>query len=337
MAFVVMMGFKVKMLNFFLKSKLYIKFLEKQILPTKEDFDNKEVKQLAERLKGESDSETLNNILEWQDINFQPWYERWFIYFILLPIILIGFAIGLYIVIFTNKTFLHLGIVILSISLGGMLFLIFYIILRFKNQLEILKDISRINLSTIKILKYKLANCGDYAKLTFSLLMNLYSKDKLYFITFRSHVAAVIEVNNKSYVLDQHMPIVDVQTWLKRWKKNKANLLKVRQNNGELKLEFVKTIKLDRRLDKITIILEKRINELSKAIKNNKNSFKYILKDYSYLYNINDLIIKDSLIRTIRAKLKDEFCSNYKKIKNVEIKEKEKDLILIITLNKEKD
>jgi len=42
-----------------------------------EDIENDEFKKLAERLKGDSEKETLTNILEWQDRNIQFWWERW--------------------------------------------------------------------------------------------------------------------------------------------------------------------------------------------------------------------------------------------------------------------
>ena len=50
---------------------------KKQSCPTVEDIENKELGKLAKRLKGDSDKETLTNILEWQDRNIQFWWERW--------------------------------------------------------------------------------------------------------------------------------------------------------------------------------------------------------------------------------------------------------------------
>ncbi len=50
---------------------------EKQYVPTIEDLKNKEIKLLASKLKGDSDKETLTNILEWQDRNLKYWEERW--------------------------------------------------------------------------------------------------------------------------------------------------------------------------------------------------------------------------------------------------------------------
>ncbi|MEM0202521.1 MAG: transglutaminase-like domain-containing protein [Archaeoglobaceae archaeon] len=53
--------------------------------PRKEDINNEDIKNLAMRLKGRSDSETLNNVLEWQEKNITYWVERaWII--IILPV-----------------------------------------------------------------------------------------------------------------------------------------------------------------------------------------------------------------------------------------------------------
>jgi len=45
-------------------------------LPSKEDLENKEVKELSKRLMGGSYKETLTNIVEWQERNIHYWSER---------------------------------------------------------------------------------------------------------------------------------------------------------------------------------------------------------------------------------------------------------------------
>lgn len=50
--------------------------LKRQVCPTLEDLKNKELRDLAKRLKGGSDKEDLTNILEWQHKNIQYWKER---------------------------------------------------------------------------------------------------------------------------------------------------------------------------------------------------------------------------------------------------------------------
>ena len=58
----------------FLRNFWYNKILGKQFIPTEKDV--KDTKKLAERLKGKDDTETLNNILEWQERNISYWWER---------------------------------------------------------------------------------------------------------------------------------------------------------------------------------------------------------------------------------------------------------------------
>jgi len=49
---------------------------EKQFVPTKEEIDSEEVKNLSNRLRANTPKETLTNILEWQDRNLKFWEER---------------------------------------------------------------------------------------------------------------------------------------------------------------------------------------------------------------------------------------------------------------------
>ncbi|GIU68205.1 MAG: transglutaminase-like protease [Candidatus Pacearchaeota archaeon] len=375
------------MFEFLLKFRLFRKFQEKQFLPTKEDIDDKEVKKLANRLKGKNDSETLNNILEWQDKNVDFWEERWLMFillvflsffsiaglYILLPssillraIILILIIVGIvfsfyiflnYLVILTSyilsfivilitinpisaiKVFNLFLIVILSLSSGGIISLILYLNLKYRilklNHPEFkLKDTFKFSLSTNEIIKYRLAVCRDYAKLTSALLLNLYPKNKIYFVLIPCHVAVAININKTFYVIDQKMPISSLETWLKRWKKRRAILLSIVQNKNKLKTEFFKTITLKDRGEIKRVLDEKMVKELERSINNKKRKFEFVLKDYSSLYDLNDGVIKESLIRTIRNKIESEFLSKLGRIKNIEINQDGKDLILKVFLNK---
>lgn len=53
-----------------------LRFMKKQFCPTLEDLENGELRQLAKKLEGDSEKETLTNILEWQHRNIQYWMER---------------------------------------------------------------------------------------------------------------------------------------------------------------------------------------------------------------------------------------------------------------------
>ena len=61
---------------------------KRQFLPSVEDIENKEIKNLSQRIKKETIKETLTNIVEWQERNLRYWYDRAYM-FGLLAIFLI--------------------------------------------------------------------------------------------------------------------------------------------------------------------------------------------------------------------------------------------------------
>ncbi|MEM0316158.1 MAG: transglutaminase-like domain-containing protein [Archaeoglobaceae archaeon] len=202
--------------------------------------------------------------------------------------------------------------------------------MKIRKLLSLIKDTFQPSLPVSKIYKYKLAICRDYAKLTASLLLNLFHKNNIYLITIRGHVATVIEINGKLYVLDQRMPISDPNTWLMRQRKDKADLWEIKREGGKIETRFFKTIKIDKKLKLNRKILEEIIPTIEKAMNENRNSVEHVFKGYSDLYDIDDPIIRESLERTIWNKIKNEFLSNSSKIEGLELKSDGKDLILKI-------
>lgn len=67
---------------------------------------------------------------------------------------------------------------------------------------DIKKYISANNLPVEKILAWNLAICRDYARLTASLLYNLYSDSEIYIVNLSTHQASGIKFNDKILVLD---------------------------------------------------------------------------------------------------------------------------------------
>ncbi|MFN3384249.1 MAG: transglutaminase-like domain-containing protein [Archaeoglobaceae archaeon] len=192
------------------------------------------------------------------------------------------------------------------------------------------KDAFRLSLPVSKIYKYKLAICRDYAKLTASLLLNLFPKNSIYFITIPGHVATVIEIDGKLYVLDQRMPISSPIAWLIKWCKDKADLWEIKEEDGKIETRFFKTVKADKRLRLNRKTSEEVVSTVEKAMNEKGNDVEYVFKDYSKLYDIDDPIIRESLERTIWNKIKNEFLSNSSKIEGLELKSDEKDLVLKI-------
>jgi predicted transglutaminase-like protease len=57
-------------------NKFILQFQKKQFCPTLEDLESEDLRQLTKKLKGDSEKETLTNILEWQHRNIPYWMER---------------------------------------------------------------------------------------------------------------------------------------------------------------------------------------------------------------------------------------------------------------------
>ena len=299
-----------------------------------EDIENDELKKLAERLKGDSEKETLTNILEWQDRNIPPWWERWPLVPIFLILILVLITLLSLLLFSPIFRLLIAGILaMIIISMMVYLYIRYGIFLREKSIKEkisrfkeVVEDTFRLSLPVDKILEYKLAVCRDYAKLTASLLFNVYPDSELYFISIPRHVAAGIKIKNKCYVLDKRLPILSLDKWLIKWNK-KADIYiskLIRDSRGKPKVTFSfskhekKPKKSKADLPKINT--EKLTEEIAEifwiepSLHINNPDFEIPLSDYE-----DDEITKYSLIRKIKNVLESEFCGNTDKISKVNI------------------
>lgn len=326
-----------------------------QDCPTSDDVKDEKLKNLAERLKGDSEKETLTNILEWQDRNIQGWWERW-----ALVVSLVFVAAFIFFLLFKS-------ILICVSCLGAIALLtVVYLLIRYNRVFLGEKTIEKIfkfikvvyytfrlrGLPVDKILEYKLAVCRDYAKLTAALLFNIYPDSELYFIKIPRHVAVGIKIKNKIYVIDQHLPILTRDQWLiKQDKEAKIrNSRLIRDPRGKpMDVTFSKHVtilrkpKADRPDPEINAEkLEKLTEEIAKifGIKQSSHKdepkFKITLPNYAIaLCYDDDEITKYSLIRAIKNKLESEFCSNMDKISKVNISQNEqnkRDLTMVVCL-----
>lgn len=365
---------------------------KKQFLPSLEDIENEELEELANKLKGDSNEETLTNILEWQERNIFVWTDRMYMFLILyillvlssyfLPInpfiknlfllflILMGFVnftivlsnyflvISFTLVLFSwiflvnpmkaQEIFPVHSFVLLSILFGAFIGLIAYLLLKYRGikyqtpEFRI-SDTFELTLPVNKILKYKLAICRDYAKLTATLLFqNLNSK--VYFFLILGHVAVAVKIKNNYYILDQKLPILTKDSWLKMWNRKDANVYVselVRNSKGELiDVSFKKHEKVDisdfSGKDVNTAELTEKVSKIlgiSQISQKEGSDFEPPLKLKNYaVYYEDDDIVKHSLIRAIKNKLENEFCSNINKISKIKISQNERDLIVALYL-----
>ena len=378
-------------------SDIYIRHFggKNQFLPSLEDIENEELKKLANRLEGDSNKETLTNILEWEERNILGWEDRMYMFIIfyflfslsalflpinplikciftlfLILLAFINFALVLsYYIPFVGSILILFSLVYianpvvgqnmlpvysfvpLSVLFGAFIGLIIYLLLRYQNVKSLIpefkrRDMFKLTLPVKKILTYKLAICRDYAKLTAALFFN-YSDSKVYFFTIQSHVATAVKINDEYYVLDQKLPVLTKDGWLKRWNVKEANVYAselVRNSKGEMvAVNFKKhekvslpdismkddnTDNIDEFTDKVSKLLG--INQISQ---NEILDLNYLLKDYAVYYEDNE-IVKYSLSRAIKNKLENEFCGNVDKISKIEINqcENDKDLKLSVYL-----
>jgi len=307
--------------------------------PTPKDVENDELKTLAKRLKGDSEKETLTNILEWQDRNIQPWWERWPLVPIFLILILILVLITLLSLLLFSPIFrlliagiLAMVIISMMVSMMGYLYIRYGIFLREKSIKEkisrfkeVVEDTFRLSLPVDKIIKsekYRLAVCRDYAKLTASLLFRVYPDSEVYFITIPRHVAAGIKIKNKIYVLDQRLPILTKDDWQNKEEACTYISKLKRDPNGGLEVTFKrhKTITIEEK--KVPINTEKLTEEIAEIFgiepssHINKPDLKFEIPPINYE---DDEITKYSLIRKIKNRLEREFCGNTDKMLKVNI------------------
>ena len=280
-------------------------------------------------------------------------------------ILLYSFILNSFIVVLFSFVYIlkHMGaqnmlpaysFVLLSILFGAYIGLIIYLLLRYqgvKQQIPEFKrrDMFELTLPVKKILKYKLAICRDYAKLTAALLYNC-SDSSVYFFTIPAHVATAVKIKDKYYIFDKKLPVLTKDAWLNKWNKTEVN---VYSSEIVLNSEYLAVGTKFKNCEKLSISdfsikdgnaintaeLTELTDNVSKLLGINQSSqtdisdFDFTLENYAVYYE-NDDIVKYSLTRAIKNKLENEFCGNIDKISKIEINQCEncKDLNLSVYL-----
>jgi len=383
--------------------------------PTKEDISIS--KDLAERLKGKTHAETLNNILEWQERNITYWQERsslnsaynlilflsyilcviYQVYLIapltlrlqpstinldtnillcLLGIILVpglllssklsvemDIAIRLFctallfylIMTLSNSADLFLSILNLFLLISSgippfimlYLFFVYYtsfvgqkinLISKLRKTCELITMTLKYSLPLVKMLEHRKGICRDYAKLTIALLMNLYqNKDvHIYLLTTQTHVATGIKISNRTYVLDQELPVFGLEAWLTLRGIRKVNIVElIRKESNEIEIRHGGEIinnKPHLKTFNLRAIFKDVINEVIKAIDEKRDSTDIILRNVALLFDVDDEVVRESLMRKIRIVLQNELVSKASKVKDMQILKKDTDIVLRIQL-----
>jgi predicted transglutaminase-like protease len=200
--------------------------------PTLVERENNRIRELANRLKADSKKETLANISEWHNSNIIYWYERYPLSNILAVLILISFFSG-YANYVLGFWWLWWLFVILGTASATLLAITILMIVDYRkiSPKQFLYIFCR-SISTDFLLDRKLAVCGDYAKLTASLLFNIYPETDIYFVHARAHVAIGIIVEKKLYILDKYLPVTTIDRWHEKWNKGRFSTKKVEKAKG---------------------------------------------------------------------------------------------------------
>lgn len=198
----------------------------------------------------------------------------------------------------------------------------------------LIKSTFEVSIPIFTILKYKLAICKDYAKLTYILLYNLFPDAKIYFISIPWHIAVGIEVNRKLYVLDQKLPVLTLDNWLKVWNRRTTTIYQLKVldlNKKRLKLEKQRRANLAN--PSTSIDIARLREEVVKLMKINKTSqkeskvFRIPIPNLAKCYEDDEVVIY-SMARAIKLKLENELCSNINEITRVNLFQEGNNLIV---------
>ena len=308
--------------------------------PTSKERESNEIEKMANNLKGLSDKETLTNVLEWQDRNIAFWIERYpipnillYIFLIFFVILIIGLITSPFLLIMLNiqlfPWFVYTWLKIFLSSIATTIAITIFIIHSRKIPLKELYNAFRSSVPINTLLENKLGVCRDYAKLTACLLSKIYPDKEIYFAHAPSHVATGIMIENKLYMLDQHLPVLTIDQWHKREHSNKS-VHKLKDNQLEsvnIDSLLSKTNITKLKLEELAMEMSKLLN-ISKERKGDKEGSSLKLprwKKGAILYSMNDEIVNYSLVRALKKKISAELIE-LNRITKLEIQEKNDNL-----------
>lgn len=309
--------------------------------PSLTERKNKRIIELANRLRSTSDKETLANIQEWQNNNVSFWFERYPLARYILALFVSTIFLSIFFIINHSERFWSVwiwGLTVLISVFVTLLSVAIYMVRNYRKlPLKHVGDIFKSSMPIDLILDIKLGVCKDYAKLTSSLLFNLYPEKEIYFFYAPSHVATGIMVENKLYVLDKYLPLTTINQWHKKWHPHKNSEKKVETVKGDL-LEPVELNSLlsERNSSSLDIIkleneMKSRLNIYSSPLDSNCDSVRILqLKKGAILYDDNEFV-NYSLAQRLKTLISNERIE-MNHIKNLAIERKNDDLIFRVEL-----
>lgn len=248
---------------------------------------------------------------------------------------------------FIPSYFLNLSVTYLIMA-GGAIFIFSYLFINylpltryFEGMPKLRAALHLIDLTFMQelpityILRLRRGVCRDYAKLTSSILINLFPSYKIYMVFIPRHVATSIEINDKMYVLDQKLPVMLLEIWLNKWKRDRPSkiLILLREGgkiiaksvNKQVHRSVTAAFDLDRELVKL-------VEGIFDAIMTKKLTFLYTLADYAKLFD-EDEIMCASLIRKVKIILEKELISRVSLIRDISLAKHNDDLVINIAFS----
>lgn len=209
-------------------------------------------------------------------------------------------------------------------------------IYKFKEIILLVLTTLNFKLSVEKILKYELAVCRDYARVTSAILMKL--KIEHYLVLINSHTVIALKISNEYFIIDKEKPLKQIDKWLKKWNHDEAAIFLISKGEKDRSNVKYQEIENEHTLDENKLkcyvtkeeiaLIKKELSDKLYIVQNNYKNRKPIkkitLEDAAYDY---DPKIHEYMINYIYL----EICSSKKakrKIKRVTILKKKKDLII---------
>jgi|GEM_PF-1074533 predicted transglutaminase-like protease len=328
--------------------------------PTSKEIENDDVKNLAKRLEGVTEKETIDNILEWQEANILFWDERhpiptvlFYSLGIALPVFLIaGFYLSLFLLltsgVFPFSTILLIWISALVSSIITTLVII-AVAIRSNRKIPLIEGLTnafKLSISLKMLLRRdrKLGICRDYAKLTACILRSIYKNSEIYFLHSSAHVATGIRIGQEVYMLDQRLPVLTINQWYKREHGSTppSKLLFVYRKAHKLNGNRLESIPVDSLLSKTNISKIKSPHDLSFELSKllnipDNDSFDSgfdVLQTIELpkwakganLYEMNDSVVNYSLTRFLKRRIMNQILE-LSQITKIEIDKEAEDLV----------
>lgn len=304
--------------------------------------DLKAISKVAIFLKADSDIETATNVLEWQEQNMDYWYERvesYCVTMFFLACFLVFFVVYL-------RTYENNILLILCLFAGIILGNLIVIYKKYKHYLEkkfnfknrkdsfnLIKLTIKWNVPLEQLIKYKQGHCREYARTSVAILLNLDIDP--YFIQVPSHVATSIKIGGVFYVIDQSLPLRQLDRWLSYNEVKECGIYKPSKDSasGKIEIEFVQKYTIDNICQNVQNIknLEHDINNYFRLPLECNNKSKGVPvpigNKAAFFY---DEVTHLSVLRKAVIEIEKQFCNNISKVSYIKIEQLDKDLVAVV-------